>query len=163
MNSIGRVEVIGINAAKYSSTDVEGVGYAIPISEAQDIISSLMTKRTRSSMVEKGKEGYLGIQGLTVDDSMAKQLGMPAGVFVSGIIEGGAASKTELREKDIITKFDDQTVRSMAILQELLRYYKEGETVNITVQTLKDGAYEERTIEITLGGKATLGESGTPR
>lgn len=156
-------EVIGINAAKYSSTDVEGVGYAIPISEAQDIISSLMTKRTRSSMVEEGKEGYLGIQGLTVDDSMAKQLGMPAGVFVSGIIEGGAASKTELREKDIITKFDDQTVRSMAILQELLRYYKEGETVNITVQTLKDGAYEERTIEITLGGKATLGESVTPR
>lgn len=156
-------EVVGINAAKYSSTDVEGIGYAIPISKAQDIISSLMTKRTRSGVVEEGKEGYLGIQGLTVDDSMAKQLGMPAGVFVSGIIEGGAASKTDLREKDIITKFDDQTVRSMATLQELLKYYKEGETVNITVQTLKDGAYEERTIEITLGGKATLGETGVPR
>lgn len=156
-------EVVGINAAKYSSTDVEGIGYAIPISKAQDIISSLMTKRTRSGVVEEGKEGYLGIQGLTVDDSMAKQLGMPAGVFVSGIIEGGAASKTDLREKDIITKFDDQTVRSMATLQELLKYYKEGETVNITVQTLKDGAYEERTIEITLGGKATLGETGVPQ
>ncbi len=152
-------EVIGINAAKYSSTDVEGIGYAIPISKAEDIINSLMTKRTRNNMVEEGKEGYLGIQGLTVEDTMARQLGMPSGIFVSGILEGGAASKTDLREKDIITKFDDQTVRSMAALQELLKYYKEGETVTMTVQSLKDGVYEERTIEITLGGRATLGET----
>lgn len=149
-------EVIGINAAKYSSTDVEGVGYAIPISKVQDIISSLMTKRTRGEAVEEGKEGYLGIQGFTVEDSMVKQLGMPSGIFVSGIIEGGAASKTDLREKDIITKFDDQTVRTMASLQELLKYYKEGETVNMTVQSLTDGEYVERTVEITLGGRNTL-------
>lgn len=149
-------EVIGINAAKYSSTDVEGIGYAIPISKVQDIISSLMTKRTRGDKVEEGKEGYLGIQGFTVEDSMVRQLGMPSGIFVSGIIEGGAASKTELREKDIITKFDDQTVRTMASLQELLKYYKEGETVNMTVQSVENGEYVERTVEITLGGKATL-------
>ncbi len=153
-------EVIGINAAKYSSTDVEGVGYAIPISKVEDIISSLMTKRTRGGeVVEEGKEGYLGIQGFTVEDSMVRQLGMPSGVFVSGIIEGGAASKTDLREKDVITKFDDQTVRTMASLQELLKYYKEGETVNMTVQTLENGEYVERTIEITLEGKDTLGET----
>lgn len=149
-------EVIGINAAKYSSTDVEGVGYAIPISKVQDIIGSLMTKRTRGDVVEEGKEGYLGIQGFTVEDSMVKQLGMPSGIFVSGIIEGGAASRTDLKEKDVITKFDDQTVRTMASLQELLRYYKEGETVTMTVQSLVDGAYVERTVEITLGGKDTL-------
>ncbi len=154
-------EVIGINAAKYSSTEVEGVGYAIPISKVQDIISSLMTKRTRGDVVEEGKEGYLGIQGFTVEDSMVKQLGMPSGIFVSGIIEDGAASKTDLREKDIITKFDDQTVRTMASLQELLRYYKEGETVNMTVQSLENGQYVERTIEITLGGRATLEENVT--
>lgn len=81
---------------------------------------------------------------------------MPSGIFVSGIIEGGAASKTDLREKDIITKFDDQTVRTMASLQELLKYYKEGETVNMTVQSLTDGEYVERTVEITLGGRNTL-------
>lgn len=155
-------EVIGINAAKYSSTDVEGVGYAIPISKVQDIISSLMTKRTRGDVVEEGKEGYLGIQGFTVEDSMMKQLGMPSGIFVSGIIEGGAASKTDLREKDIITKFDDQTVRTMATLQELLKYYKEGETVNMTVQSLENGEYKERTIEITLGGKNTLENGADP-
>jgi len=153
-------EVIGINAAKYSSTDVEGVGYAIPISKVEDIIGSLMTKRTRGGeVVEEGKEGYLGIQGFTVDDSMVKQLGMPSGVFVSGIIEGGAASKTDLREKDVITKFDDQTIRTMASLQELLKYYKEGETVNMTVKSLENGEYVERTVEITLGGKETLQDS----
>ena len=86
---------------------------------------------------------------------------MPSGIFVSGIIEDGAASKTDLREKDIITKFDDQTVRTMASLQELLRYYKEGETVNMTVQSLENGQYVERTIEITLGGRATLEENVT--
>lgn len=162
-------EVIGINAAKYSSTDVEGVGYAIPISKVEDIISSLMTKRTRGEVVAEGKEGYLGIQGFTVEDSMVKQLGMPSGVFVSGIIEGGAASKTDLREKDIITKFDDQTVRTMASLQQLLKYYQEGETVNMTVQSVENGEYVERNVEITLGGRNTLGDenaaggqTGTP-
>jgi serine protease Do len=154
-------EVIGINAAKYSSTDVEGIGYAIPISKAEDIINSLMTKRRSGAPVEEGQEGYLGIQGLTVDDNMARQLGMPSGIFVSGIIEDGAASRTELREKDIITKFDDQTVRSMAALQELLKYYKAGETVNMTVQTVENGQYVERTIEITLGSRETL-NGGTP-
>ena len=162
-------EVIGINAAKYSSTDVEGVGYAIPISKVEDIISSLMTKRTRGEVVAEGKEGYLGIQGFTVEDSMVKQLGMPSGIFVSGIIEGGAASKTDLREKDIITKFDDQTVRTMASLQQLLKYYQEGETVNMTVQSVENGEYVERNVEITLGGRNTLGDenaaggqTGTP-
>jgi len=149
-------EVIGINAAKYSSTDVEGIGYAIPVSQVQDIIDSLMTKRTRNQAVEEGQEGYLGIQGLTVDDSMVKQLDMPAGVFVYAIIDGGAASKSDLREKDVITKFDDQSVRSMAALQDLLQYYKAGETVNLTVQSLENGQYVERTVSITLGEKATL-------
>lgn len=151
-------EVIGINAAKYSSTDVEGIGYAIPISKAQDILNSLMTKRTRLDTVEEGQEGYLGIQGLTVDDSMVKQLDMPAGVFVYGIIEGGAASQSDLHEKDVITKFDGQSVKSMAELQKLLQYYKVGETIELTVQSLENGQYVERTVSITLGEKATLGQ-----
>ena len=151
-------EVIGINAAKYSSTDVEGIGYAIPISKAQDILSTLMTRKTRTEAVEEGKEGYLGIQGLTVDDSMVKQFDMPAGVYVYGIIDGGAASKSDLREKDIITKFDGQTVRSMAAMQDLLKYYKAGETVELTVRSLENGEYVERVVTITLAEKATLGQ-----
>ena len=151
-------EVVGINAAKYSSTDVEGIGYAIPVSQVQDIIDSLMTKRTRNHAVEEGQEGYLGIQALTVDESMVKQLDMPAGVFVYAIIDGGAASKSDLREKDVITKFDDQSIRSMAALEDLLQYYRAGETVNLTVQSLENGKYVERTVEITLGERTEMGQ-----
>lgn len=146
-------EVIGINAAKYSSTEVEGMGYAIPISKAQDIINNLMTKRTRKEAPE-GKSGFLGIQGQNIDEETAKKLDMPTGIFVYKIVEGGAASKTDLREKDIITKFDDQTVKTMANLQDMLRYYEEGETVNLTVKSLENGTYVERVVAVTLGAKA---------
>lgn len=150
-------EVIGINAAKYSSTDVEGIGYAIPISKAQEILSTLMTQRTNQTVAE-GEEGYLGIQGLTVDDSMVKQQDMPAGVFVYGIIDGGAAANSDLRKRDIIVKFDGQSVKSMAALQDLLKYYKAGETVELGVKSLENGEYVDRTVTIKLGTKATLGQ-----
>ena len=151
-------EVIGINAAKYSSTDVEGIGYAIPISKAQEILSTLMTQRTKNQTVAEGEEGYLGIQGLTVDDSMVKQQDMPAGVFVYGIIDGGAAANSDLRKRDIIVKFDGQSVKSRAALQDLLKYYKAGETVELGVKSLENGEYVDRTVTITLGTKATLGQ-----
>lgn len=148
-------EVIGINAAKYSSTEVEGMGYAIPISKAQDIINNLMTKKTRNE-VAADKAGYLGIQGQNIDEEMAKMFDMPTGIFVYKIIEGGAASKTDLREKDIIVKFDDQTVKTMANLQDMLKYYEEGETVDLTVKSLENGTYVERTVTVTLGSKASI-------
>ena len=151
-------EVIGINAAKYSSTDVEGIGYAIPISKAQEILSTLMTQRTKNQTVAEGEEGYLGIQGLTVDDSMVKQQDMPAGVFVYGIIDGGAAANSDLRKRDIIVKFDGQSVKTMAALQDLLKYYKAGETVELGVKSLENGEYVDRTVTITLGTKATIGQ-----
>ncbi len=143
-------EVIGINAAKYSSTEVEGMGYAIPISKAQDIINDLMNRKTRTE-VEESKRGYLGIQGTNIDDTTAAMYGMPKGIYVYKIVEGGAAAASSLREKDIITKFDKQTVRSMADLQEMLTYYEGGSTVELTVRSLENGEYVERTVEITLG------------
>ncbi|MGN0159632.1 MAG: S1C family serine protease [Brotaphodocola sp.] len=142
-------EVIGINAAKYSSTEVEGMGYAIPISQAQDIINELMNKKTRVA-VDVANQGYLGIQGQNIDESAASMYGMPRGVYVYRIVEDSAASKSDLREKDIITKFDGQTVRSMADLQEMLTYYEGGTTVTLTVQSLENGQYVERNVEITL-------------
>ncbi len=146
-------EVIGINVGKYTDTSVEGMGYAIPISEVEDVINALMARRS-GEKVEEGKEGYLGIQGVTVDSSMQQQLGMPEGVYVYRILDGGAASKTDLREKDIITGFDGQTIRSMQELQDLLKYYKIGETVDLTVQSLDMGAYVERTVTVTLAAQA---------
>ncbi len=151
-------EVIGINAAKYSSTEVEGMGYAIPISQAQDIINELMNKKTRVT-VEEGKQGYLGIQGQNIDETAASMYGMPRGVYVYRIVEDSAASKSDLREKDIITKFDGQTVRSMADLQQMLSYYEGGTTVELTVQSLVDGQYVERTVEITLAVRPVTPEN----
>lgn len=150
-----RGEVIGINAAKYSSTEVEGMGYAIPISQAQDIINELMSKKTRVTVDEK-KQGYLGIQGQNIDETAAAMYGMPRGVYVYKIVEDTAASRSDLREKDIITKFDGQTVRSMSDLQKMLTYYEGGSTVTLTVQSLENGQYVERSVEITLGTKPTV-------
>lgn len=150
-----RGEVVGINAAKYSSTEVEGMGYAIPISQAQDIINELMSKKTRVTVDEK-KQGYLGIQGQNIDETAAEMYGMPRGVYVYKIVEDSAASRSDLREKDIITKFDGQTVRSMSDLQKMLTYYEGGSTVTLTVQSLENGQYVERSVEITLGTKPAV-------
>ena len=142
-------EVVGINAAKYASTEVEGIGYAIPISKAEGIIGDLMNKKTQTQVAEE-KRGYLGIQGIAVDADTAKALGMPEGVYIYKILEDGAAAGSGLFEKDIITKFDGQSVKTMADLQEVLASYEVGETVNLTVQSLQDGQYVEHKVPVTL-------------
>ena len=144
--------VIGINAAKTASTEVEGMGFAIPISKAQDILNSLMTKKTRVA-VSEGAQGYLGIQGTNIDASAAQEFGMPVGIYVYKIVEGGAAASSDLKEKDIITKFDGQSVTNMEELKQMLTYYEGGSTITLTVQSLVNGAYVEHDIQVTLGTK----------
>lgn len=148
-------EVIGINAAKYSSTEIEGMGYAIPISKVHDIIDELMNLETRT-VVDDGKQGYLGIQGQNIDEAAASMYGMPRGVYIFKIVEDGAAANSDLREKDIITKFDGRSVRTMQDLQEMLTYYEGGSTVTLTVQSLENGQYVERQVDITLGYKPSV-------
>lgn len=144
-------EVIGINAAKYSSTEVEGIGYAIPVSSVQDILDELMNRKTRSEVAEE-KRGYLGIQGTTVDEDVAAAFGMPKGVYVYKILKDGAAADSQLREKDIITKLDGMTVKSMQELQKFLKGYETGETIELLVQRQEDGQYKEIQIPVTLTG-----------
>lgn len=144
--------VIGINAAKTASTEVEGMGFAIPISKAQEILNNLMTKKTRVAVTESA-QGYLGIQGTNIDASAAQEFGMPVGIYVYKIVEGGAAASSELKEKDIITKFDGQSVTNMEELKQMLTYYEGGSTVTLTVQSLVNGAYVEHDVQVTLGTK----------
>ena len=144
-------EVIGINSAKYSDTDVEGMGYAIPISTVKDLIAELSSKETRT-VVAAENQGYLGIQGKDIDEEMAKAYDMPQGIYVYKVVEGGAAASSDLKAKDIITKFDGQSVRSMESLKNMLTYYESGKTVDLTVQRLDEsGNYVEKTVTITLG------------
>ena len=144
--------VIGINAAKNASTEVEGMGFAIPISKAQEILNNLMTKKTREA-VDESAQGYLGIQGTNIDANASKEYGMPVGIYVYKIVEGGAAANSDLKEKDTITKFDGQSVTNMEELKQMLTYYEGGSTVSLTVQSLVNGSYVEHEVQITLGTK----------
>lgn len=154
LNSKG--EVIGINEAKYADTSVEGVGYAIPISKAKEIIDDLMTRTTKIA-VSESEQGYLGIQLQNIDESMAKMYGMPQGVYVYKIMEDSAAAGSDLHEKDIITKLDGEKISNYADLAKLLTYYN---TVTLTVQSLVDGSYQEREVQVTLKDRPAEADNG---
>lgn len=145
-------ELIGINSAKASSSGVEGMGYAIPITKAQPILETLMSRETRSK-VDESEAAYVGISGESVSSEVTELYNVPAGVYVSEVAEGSPAEEAGLQKGDIITAFDDVAVTSMEGLRERLQYYKGGETVDMTVQSAADGAYTEKTISITLGLK----------
>lgn len=142
-------EVIGINSAKYSSTGVEGMGYAIPISSVEDIINELMNRETRT-IVDAEDRGYLGIRGIDISQEYAKSYGVPVGFSIQEVVEGGAAEKAGLQKYDIIVRLDGQTVESYEDLNELLQYYKVGETVKVVVKYIENHEYVEREAELTL-------------
>ena len=144
--------VIGINAAKTASTEVEGMGFAIPISSAREILDGLMTKKTREA-VDEASQGYLGIQGTNIDAGTSQAYGMPVGVYVYKIVPGGAAASSDLKEKDIITKFDGQSITTMEELKDMLAYYEGGAEITLTVQSLVNGAYVEHEVAVALGTK----------
>lgn len=144
-------EVIGINSIKVATDTVEGMGYAIPISDASSIIQNLMNKETRTKVAE-GEQGYLGIEGVDVNTESAQMYNMPTGVYISKVVNGGGAEKAGLAKGSIITGLDGTTVNSMDTLKEQLQYYKAGEKVTLTVQTPdKSGEYKESSVEVTLG------------
>ncbi|MCI5590769.1 MAG: trypsin-like peptidase domain-containing protein [Coprococcus comes] len=144
-------EVIGINSAKINSSAVEGMGFAIPISDASDVIQNLMNKETRSKVSDE-ERGYLGIKGYDVSEEGAQMYNMPTGVYVKEVISGGGAEKAGLTKGSIITGFEGSSISGMSSLQEQLQYYKAGEEVTLTVQIPdKNGEYTEKDIKVTLG------------
>ena len=146
-------EVVGINSAKLASTEVEGMGYAIPVSRASSIISTLMNESTLTKVAEN-ERGTLGITATTVPASVTEAYGIPTGVYVSDVTEGSGAQAAGLRRGDVITALDGRSVTDVSQLQELLQYYKAGQTVNLTVQSIIDNAYAEKTVSLTLSGQA---------
>lgn len=144
-------EVIGINSAKINSSAVEGMGFAIPISDASDVIQNLMNKETRSKVSDE-ERGYLGIKGYDVSEEGAQMYNMPTGVYVKEVMSGGGAEKAGLTKGSIITGFEGSSISGMSSLQEQLQYYKAGEEVTLTVQISdKNGEYTEKDIKVTLG------------
>lgn len=144
-------EVIGINSAKINSSAVEGMGFAIPISDASDVIQNLMNKETRSKVSDE-ERGYLGITGYDVSEEGAQMYNMPTGVYVKEVMSGGGSEKAGLTKGSIITGFEGSSISGMSSLQEQLQYYKAGEEVTLTVQIPdKNGEYTEKDIKVTLG------------
>ncbi len=140
-------ELIGINSVKYSSTEVEGMGYAIPISSAMPIIEKLMVRETKTKAEESG---YLGISGADVTEDAVKIYNLPAGVCVTNVVEGLAADKAGIKRGDIITEIEGTSITTMKALRSELEYYSPGETVSLKVQVQSDKGYAEKQIDVTL-------------
>ena len=146
-------ELIGINSAKASSSGVEGMGYAIPVSKAQPILEKLMNRETRN-IVDEDEAAYMGISGEGVSSEAVQLYNVPAGIYLTQVAEDSPAAKAGLQVGDIITAFDDVQVITMDELKDRLQYYKGGETVEMKVQSAANGAYTEKTVSITLGLKS---------
>ena len=137
-------EVVGIVSAKYSSyssTTVEGLGFAIPISDVRSIITDIMEN---GAVTDKA---YMAITAGTMNEQMAAQFNIDVteGVFVYSVVEGGAGEKAGLRLGDVITKMGDKTLTSRQDLSAAMKGYRAGDTVTLTVY--RGGQYIE--VELT--------------
>ncbi len=145
-----RGEVIGITSNKIGGNAVEGMGYAIPISDAEPIIEKLMTRETRLK-VDEEKKGYLGITGLDVASEYSQLYDAPRGVYVSSVTEGSGADEAGLVRGDIITAIDDEEITSMTELRDYLDYCEAGSTVTLTIMQGSPMGYQSKQVEVTLG------------
>ena len=141
-------EVVGINSAKLASTEVEGIGYAIAISDVTDTLESLMNEETRDKV---DNHGVLGITVRSVDSEVSEAYGVPEGVLVRDVTEGGAADKAGIEAKSIITKFAGKVVTTKEQLVDFLSYYEPGEDVELTIEVPDGKGYKEETVTVTLG------------
>ena len=146
-------EVIGINSNKIGGSAVEGMGYAIPISDVKPIIENLMNKQPK---VDEDKRGYLGITGVDVKADYSELYDLPKGVYVSSVVEGAAADQAGIMRGYIITALNGEEIESMLELKEELTYYAAGDTVELSVMKMMSQGYEEDTVSVTLGKQSTI-------
>lgn len=139
-------EVIGINSSKYADAEVEGIGFAIPISDAQPIIDKLITREA----VDPEQQAYLGLYGVDVSEEVSAAYKMPVGVYVTQVVENQAADKYGIKAGDVITKFNGEAVTKMEQLQEQLQLCKAGDKVEVVVQRPENGQYKATTIKVKL-------------
>lgn len=151
-------EVVGINSAKLASTEVEGMGYAIAISDVTDILQNLMNETSRDKL-DDSEHGVIGIKCTSVSSEAVQMYGIPAGVFVSKVTDGGAADKAGLKANSVITEFNGKSVSSADQLIEYLSYYEPGEDVDLTVQVPSGNGYKEETITVTLDENTNADDS----
>lgn len=145
-------EVIGINTAKAAYEAVEGIGYAIPVSEARETIEGLMNRETRTKVAEE-ERGYLGIaEPVDVTQETSQMYNMPTGVYITDVIRGGGAERAGITKGSVITALNGTTINNTSTLLEQLQYYKVGETVTVAIAIPgSNGEYRSKEVEVTLG------------
>ena len=126
-------ELIGINSAKIASDEVEGMGFAIPISKAEPILDEMMNQETRYKVEDEDKAAYIGITCENVTSDVNQMYGIPQGVYVDTVVEGGPAEKAGIKKGDVITKIDGTAIDAYKDLVDRLEYYEAGETVELEV------------------------------
>lgn len=140
-------EIIGINSVKYASTEVEGIGYAIPVSDVIPIINELMNRED----LKESEMGYLGIRGKNVEAVYAQAFAMPTGIYVSEVYEGEAAEAAGIHKGDIIVGMNGKKLETMQDLSKTLSYTRGGTTVTINLKVLENGEYVDKDVQATLG------------
>lgn len=150
-------EVVGINSSKYMATNVEGMGYAIPISEIENILDDLMNRETRDK-VDEDKVGYLGVGCATISKEASEMYGMPQGVLVSEVKKDSPAENAGIKKNNIIVEFDGIDIKDAEQLVDLLEYYQAGEKVTVRIVYLDDDEYKEKDIEVVLGRRAAANQ-----
>jgi serine protease Do len=129
-------ELIGINSAKYADTEVEGMGYAIPITSAQPILTALQNGEAVQATPDAETNTNtvrLGIACTGISEENSEYYGIPAGVYVKEVEQGSAAANAGLQEGDIITAIDDTQVTSVEDLTNALATYSIGDSAELTV------------------------------
>lgn len=142
-------EVIGINSAKLSDKDVEGMGYALPMNTAKPLAEQLKT----SEPVDEENRGYLGIYYAVVDDATHNAYNIPYGLYVSDVADDGGAKAAGIQKGDVITKVDGYAAKSSNAINSIIANKRQGDKVNVTLERYDNGDYNEMEIEVTLAKK----------
>ena len=153
-------EVVGINSAKFSSTEIEGMGYAISITTATPIIEDLINRTTREKVSDENA-AWLGISGEDITASISSMYGIPQGIYVTSIDNDSPLKAAGVTLKCVITHFDGIRVTGSSNLENRLKYYSAGEKVKVTYQAIDGNEYVEKTVEITLGRAADHTATGS--
>ncbi len=148
-----RGEVVGINSSKIAEYTVEGMGYAIPISTAEPIITELMSRRTRAPGKTKQNSAYLGISGVAVSGDMQKRYDLKKGMYITQVFADTPAKEAGIRKGDILLSIDDVTIGDMDELSQALSGYEEGAEVVLKLLKRSNSGYVEKEIEVILGGR----------
>ena len=132
-------QVIGINTVKIGATEVEGLGFAIPVDDALPIIQELITNK-------KIVRPYIGFSGINVTPEVAKANDIVEGIYVAQIVNNSPASKAGLQKGDMIIKVEGKDVKTMDVLNEIKNSKKVGDKLTLTISR----AGKEMNITVTL-------------